>query len=50
MVLELEELLFELEELLLELEDDGTRDELLLKDGALELLKTLLADGELLLD
>ena len=49
-VLELEELLLELEKLLLELDDDDGRDELLLSDGALELLKTLLADGELLLD
>jgi hypothetical protein len=49
MVLELEELL-ELDRLLLELEDDGgTRDELLLSDGELELLKTLLVE-ELLLD
>jgi hypothetical protein len=48
-VLELEELLLELEELL-ELDDEEGRDELLLSDGALELLKTLLADGELLLD
>jgi hypothetical protein len=59
-VLELDELLLELEELLelrvllLELEgplelDDGWRDELL-NDGALELLKALLADGALLLD
>jgi hypothetical protein len=46
----LEELLLELEKLLLELDDDDGRDELLLSDGALELLKTLLADGELLLD
>ena len=50
MVLELEELL-ELDRLLLELDDDGgTRDELLLKEGELELLETLLVDEELLLD
>jgi hypothetical protein len=47
-VLELDELL-ELERLMLELDDD-TSDELLLNDGALELLRLLLVDGELLLD
>ena len=48
--MELDELL-ELEGLLLELDDEGgTRDELLLNDGALELLNTLLVEDALLLD
>ena len=48
--LELDELLLELERLLLELDDSSPRDELLLTDGALELLNTLLDEGALLLD
>jgi len=49
-VLELEELLLELKRLLLELDDSSCRDELLLNDGALELLDSVLDEGPLLLD